>query len=124
MSTGDFDPYQQPPGYGGPPAGQPGTLGIRFLARLLDGIVVGFLASILTSLFGFGSDTVLGVPSYTLTAGLFSGVLMFAYFVGFETWKGWTPAKNCSASRCAVSAAPRSRTFDSRPCATCSLCWR
>ena len=93
MSTGDFDPYQQPPAYGGPPAGQPGTLGIRFLARLLDGIVVGFLASILTSLFGFGSDTVLGVPSYTLTAGLFSGVLMFAYFVGFETWKGWTPAK-------------------------------
>ncbi len=97
MSTGDFDPnyppqtggYPPPPPYGA----QPGGLGIRFLARIIDGIIVGFLAGILTSLFGFGKDTIMGVPSYSLVAGLFSGLLMFAYFVGFEVWKGWTPAK-------------------------------
>lgn len=116
MVTGDFDPnnphrpggypppgygaYPPPPTYSGsgypvPPAGlgvEPGGLGIRFLARIIDGFLVGIVAAFLTSLFG-SDDSFLGVPSYTLVAGLFSGLLMFVYFVAFEVWQGWTPAK-------------------------------
>jgi uncharacterized RDD family membrane protein YckC len=127
MSTGDYgayppDPRQQPAyGYGGPPAARPATLGIRFLARLLDGILVAILASILTSLLGFGSDTVLGVPSYSLYAGLFSGVLTFVYFVGFEVWKGWTPAKKLLGLEVrGVGGAPKPDLR--QPCAICSRC--
>ncbi len=86
--------YGQPGGY--PPAqfgAPPGGLGIRFLARVIDGLVVGLLSGILTSPFGYDGPSILGVPNYALVGGLFSGLLMWGYFVGFEVWKGWTPAK-------------------------------
>ena len=46
--------YGQPGGY--PPAqfgAPPGGLGLRFLARVIDGLVVGLLSGILTSPFGY-----------------------------------------------------------------------
>jgi uncharacterized RDD family membrane protein YckC len=86
-----------PPQYGGAPGGypqhqfgpsggqEPGSLGIRFGARLIDGIIVGLVALVLAFAFG-AADNI-------LVTGLFSGVLTFAYFVGFEVTQGWTPAK-------------------------------
>lgn len=110
MTTGDYDPnaygpppggYPPPPpppnpygqpGYGGypggyPPApvGQPGGLGLRFAARLIDGIIVGIVAFLLALIFHATSNI--------LVTGLFSGVLTFVYFVAFEVTQGWTPAK-------------------------------
>ena len=80
-------PPQPQYGYGYGPVGglQPGSLGLRFAARLIDGILVGLVSLILAFAFG-ASDSI-------LVTGLFSGVLTFAYFVGFEVTQGWTPAK-------------------------------
>ena len=82
-------PYGQQPGY--PPApgpftgGQPGGLGLRFAARLIDGIFVGIVAFLLAFLFHATSNV--------LVTGLFSGLLTFAYFVVFAVTQGWTPTK-------------------------------
>jgi len=82
------NPYGQP-GYPPPPlpvsGGQPGGLGIRFAARLIDGILVSIVA--------FGLAVILHATSNILVTGLFSGLLTFAYFVVFEVTQGWTPGK-------------------------------
>ncbi|WP_328355976.1 RDD family protein [Mycobacterium sp. NBC_00419] len=102
MTTGDYDPnaygqpqgfpppppgqYGQPGGYPPPsPYGQPGGLGVRFAARLIDGIFVNIVAFVLALIFHATSNI--------LVTGLFSGLLTFAYFVIFEVTQGWTPAK-------------------------------
>lgn len=100
MTTGDYDPnaYGQPqgfppppnpygpPGYPPPvPGVEPGSLGLRFAARLIDGIFVGIVAFFLAFVFHATSNI--------LVTGLFSGLLTFAYFVIFEVTQGWTPAK-------------------------------
>ncbi len=80
--------------YGSDPRGYPppfpanlkaGGLVVRFFARLIDGIIVG-IVSFLLSLF---TDTL----SSIWVTGLFTGLLMFVYFLAFETAKGWTPGK-------------------------------
>ncbi|MFD4369128.1 RDD family protein [Rhodococcus sp. NPDC058521] len=68
-----------------PGGGEPGGLGIRFGARLIDGLLVGIVAFLLALVFG-ASDNF-------LVTGLFSGLLTFIYFVAFEVTQGWTPAK-------------------------------
>lgn len=80
------NPYGQP-GYPPPVPGgqQPGSLGLRFAARLIDGIFVGIVAFLLALLFHASSNI--------LVTGLFSGLLTFIYFVAFEVTQGWTPAK-------------------------------
>lgn len=93
MTTGDFQPpagqygqYGQPggypPGYGAQP---PGGLARRFFARVIDGILVGILAFFLS----FFTDSL----SSIWVTGLFTGLLLFVYFVGFEATQGWTPGK-------------------------------
>lgn len=81
--------YGQPGGYPPPPAQygsqEPGSLGLRFAARLIDGIIVGIVAFLLA--------LIISLESNILVTGLFSGVLTFIYFVGFEVTQGWTPAK-------------------------------
>jgi uncharacterized RDD family membrane protein YckC len=92
MTPAEFDPSS--PGYGYPSANpppsaraqQPGGLGRRFLARLIDGILVNIVAFLL-SLFLFEKDT------WFLATSLFSGVLMFGYFVFFEVTYGSSPGK-------------------------------
>lgn len=91
MTTPDFDPNS--PSYGYPPANapqwpqaRPGGLGARFFARLIDGILVNIVV-FLVSLFLFDRDY------WWLVTGLFSGVLMFGYFVLFEVSQGSTPGK-------------------------------
>ena len=94
MTTGDYDPNAYPPpnpygqpGYPPPPLPgiQPGGLGVRFAARLIDGILVSIVAVLLAFLFHATNNI--------LVTGLFSGLLTFAYFVIFEVTQGWTPAK-------------------------------
>jgi uncharacterized RDD family membrane protein YckC len=90
MTSGDFQPepgpYGEPGGYPPPSGGQaPGGLGLRFVARLIDGLIVGIVAFVLA----FAIDAVTNV----WITGLFSGLLTFIYFVAFETTQGWTPGK-------------------------------
>jgi uncharacterized RDD family membrane protein YckC len=95
MTTGDFNPtpwdssgpYPPPGPYQPPrPTGvEPGGLGVRFAARLVDGIIVNIVGFIVAFAFGFQSNI--------MVTGLFSGLLTFVYFVAFEITQGWTPAK-------------------------------
>ena len=85
MTSADFSPYS--PEYRKAPAGSPqrpyihpGALWPRFFARLIDGIVVNIAVVVLTMFF---------FPDYrVLVTGLFSGVLMFGYFVLLEVTQG------------------------------------
>jgi uncharacterized RDD family membrane protein YckC len=85
MTSADFDPnlarYTCPPA-GSPqrPYVQPGGLSERFFARLIDGIGVNVVAFALPWFF-FRDH-------WFLVTGLFSGVLMFAYFVLLEVTQG------------------------------------
>jgi uncharacterized RDD family membrane protein YckC len=90
MTSGDFQPqpgpYGEPGGYPPPSGGQePGGLGLRFAARLIDGIVVNVVA--------FGIALAIGSLTNYWVTGLFSGLLMFVYFLAFESTQGWTPGK-------------------------------
>lgn len=77
------DPRSYPPPF---PAGlEPGGLFVRFFARLIDGIIVGIACFFLS----FFTDTL----SSIWVTGLFTGLVMFGYFVAFETAQGWTPGK-------------------------------
>lgn len=82
-------PYGAPVGYPPfPPPGygiKPGGLGVRFGARIIDGLLVGIVAGVLALLFGASSNI--------MVTGLFSGVLMFAYFVAMEVTQGRTVGK-------------------------------
>jgi hypothetical protein len=70
-----------------PPVGgqEPGGLLIRWLARIIDGILVAIVSYALI----FATDT---LSNYWVT-GLFTGVLTFVYFVAFEVTIGSTPGK-------------------------------
>lgn len=76
-------------GYPAPPpaarGGDAGSLGARFGARVIDGILVGIFASLLTALFKSSGSI--------LVTGLFTGLLMFVYFVAFEVTQGRTLGK-------------------------------
>ena len=84
MTSGEFQPqpgpYGEPGGYP-PPGGQPGGVGLRFAARLIDGIIVNIVAFVLAF--------ALGALSNHWVTGLFSGLLMFIYFVALETTQGY-----------------------------------
>ncbi|MCH9759973.1 MAG: RDD family protein [Actinomycetia bacterium] len=92
--TSDYPPPPPPqpgqygyPGSYPPPGGgsTPGGLGIRFGARIIDGIIVGIVGGILVYAIGMSSNV--------MVTGLFTGLLTFAYYVAFEITQGWTPAK-------------------------------
>jgi uncharacterized RDD family membrane protein YckC len=90
MTSGDYQPqpgqYGEPGGYPPPLSGQePGGLGLRFGARLIDGIIVNVVA--------FGIALAIGSLTNYWVTGLFSGLLMFLYFLAFESTQGWTPGK-------------------------------
>jgi uncharacterized RDD family membrane protein YckC len=92
MTTGGFDPQYGDPQYGDPQYGvpapgraEPGGLLPRFFARVVDGVIVGVV--------GFIVLFVLHMQSSILVTGLFTGLLMFIYFVAFEVTQGSTPGK-------------------------------
>ena len=82
-------PYGAPGGYpSGPPAawgGHPGGLGARWGARLIDGLLLGIVALLLSFFFDDSSRI--------LVTGLFTGLLTFAYFVAMEVTQGRTLGK-------------------------------
>ncbi len=88
-APGDFNP--QPGQYGGPGgypsagSGEPGGLLLRWVARIIDGILVGIVSWVLI----FITDS---LSNFWVT-GLFTGLLMFVYFVAFEVSIGSTPGK-------------------------------
>lgn len=67
---------------------EPAGLLKRFFARLIDGILVSIIGSI--GIVAIFSPRHL---SDLLVTGLFTGVLMFVYFLAFEAGIGWTPGK-------------------------------
>lgn len=77
--------YPAPPGWGAPAAGRPGGLGARFGARFIDGILVGIVSSVLGGMFDSSSRI--------FVTGLFTGVLMFVYFVAMEVTQSRTLGK-------------------------------
>jgi uncharacterized RDD family membrane protein YckC len=88
MTTPDYNP--QPGQYGEQgaypsPAGQPGGLLVRWLARIIDGILVAIVSYALV----FATDS----WSNVMVTGLFTGVLTFVYFLAFELAIGSTPGK-------------------------------
>jgi uncharacterized RDD family membrane protein YckC len=90
MTAGDFEPqpgqYGDASAYPPPPGAQePGGLLLRFVARLIDGLIVNIVAFLLA----FAIDAVTNI----WVTGLFSGLLTFLYFLAFETTQGWTPGK-------------------------------
>jgi uncharacterized RDD family membrane protein YckC len=85
MTAGGFEPQSGPFDGHYPTHAEPGGLGARFLARLIDGIIVGVVGSIV--LFA------LDLQSNIMVTGLFTGLLTFVYFVAFEVTQGWTPGK-------------------------------
>ncbi|MBJ7386295.1 MAG: RDD family protein, partial [Mycolicibacterium sp.] len=68
-----------------PTRGQPGGLFTRWLARVIDGLIVGVVGFFLA----YATDSL----SSILVTGLFTGALAFGYFVLFEVTQGWTPGK-------------------------------
>jgi uncharacterized RDD family membrane protein YckC len=108
--TGQPDYGQQPPqqpGWGQPgdpaaygaPGEQPGGLGARFLARLIDGILVGIVATIPTAILvaafdisnggvGFG-----GSYAYAAISGVISAAFNLGYFGYLESTRGQTVGK-------------------------------
>jgi uncharacterized RDD family membrane protein YckC len=104
----DYGQYgQQQPGYGQPapetpagPAGlQPGGLGERFLARLVDGIVlfivVGILEAVIAAIFGLsaGGLGVGGSYAYAVIAAIVGTVINLGYFAYLESSRGQTLGK-------------------------------
>lgn len=80
--TGGYPGYPQVGhGYGS----NPGGLGIRFGARLIDGLLVGIVSGLLAAIFR-SSDSI-------MVTGLFTGLLMFIYFVAMEVTQGRTVGK-------------------------------
>jgi uncharacterized RDD family membrane protein YckC len=82
MTTGGYDPQSGVPQFNRVEAG--GLLA-RFFARVIDGVIVGVVGSI--AVFA------VNMQSSIMVTGLFTGVLMFIYFVAFEVTQGWTPGK-------------------------------
>ena len=87
--SSDYPPQSGQYGYPGsypPPGGaQPGGLGVRFAARVIDGLIVGIVGSIIVF--------AIGATSNVWITGLFTGALSFIYYVAFEVTQGWTPGK-------------------------------
>ena len=83
------NPYGAPGGYpSGPPAawgGHPGGLGARWGARLIDGLLLGIIAFLLSFFFDDSSRI--------LVTGMFTGLLTFVYFVAMEVTQGRTLGK-------------------------------
>ena len=63
----------------------PGPLATRWLARVIDGGILGLSSYVVLA--------ALHMQSSIAVTGLFTGVLMFVYFVAFEVTQGWTPGK-------------------------------
>jgi len=92
-------------GYGPPPvaAERPGDLGVRFLARLIDFIVLGVVVQVVNAvivggLFGLNGGSLSGVGlgsvyAYSAVSGVITAAIYLAYFVLMESRRGQTLGK-------------------------------
>jgi uncharacterized RDD family membrane protein YckC len=69
--------------------GQPGNLLDRFLARLIDGIIVGIVIVIVN----FALQAGMGYWTATFISGVVAAVLVTGYFAYFESERGQTIGK-------------------------------
>ena len=82
-----------PPAQTGPAAGlRYGGFWVRFLAIILDGIVIGVITSAL-AVFALGGNTFVttteaGVVAVNYTTNAFGALIGLLYFVGFWGWRG------------------------------------
>ncbi len=85
-----------PPAAAGPAEGlRYGGFWVRFLAIILDGIVIGVITSAL-AVFALGgtmfvSSTAAGGVAVDHTYNAFGALIGLVYFVGFWGWRGQTP---------------------------------
>lgn len=92
-----YGPADVPPAGGMPGGGSPGTrayagLGQRFVARLLDGILVAAVTSIVLFLIP-------GISSTGVVGGALSGLAGLLYFIVMETSRGATVGKQVMGLR-------------------------
>lgn len=105
MTVDDFDPedprrFHSPAPSPSPTDAQSAGLGTRFIARLIDSLVVVVFAVVVAALIG-------AVHSLYAIIVVF-GLAAFVYFVAFETTRGWTPGKKLMGLRvCGPAAAPK-----------------
>jgi uncharacterized RDD family membrane protein YckC len=105
MTTGDFDPQpgQQGEAEVAPPepaepvepaaTHEPGSLGLRLGARVIDNIIVYIVVLVLVFLLTFVLDYERNTFLFTLINGIIAGVLNFVYFVVQEVKQGTTVGK-------------------------------
>jgi len=84
-----------PPAPSGPAAGlRYGGFWVRFVAIILDGIVLTVLTAALAPLVSGGNivtTTEAGVMTINYTANAFGALIGLVYFVGFWAWRGQSP---------------------------------
>ena len=99
MTTGDFESQSGQQGeteaFTPPPATgeEPGGLGVRLGARIIDGIIVFIVAMIIGFLLTLVTTYSQNSFLFALINGIISGVLTFVYFVILETQQGATIGK-------------------------------
>lgn len=85
--------YEPPPSF--PAAGQPGDLGTRFVAKLIDGVLVAVALSVISAVLGFaafgmGMRTGYGTD---LLSSLISTAIVVGYYALMESTRGQTVGK-------------------------------
>jgi uncharacterized RDD family membrane protein YckC len=84
-----------PPASGPAPGLRYGGFWVRFLAFILDGIVIGVITSAL-AVFALGGNMMVttsaaGAVQINYTYNAFGALIGLVYFVGFWGWRGQTP---------------------------------
>ncbi|MEI6044723.1 MAG: RDD family protein [Chloroflexota bacterium] len=85
--------YPPQPGYGQPqPYAAPyqlGGVGMRFLAYLIDGAIIGIPTSIVNTIFSAGATTTIDPYDSTATVAAAGGLALIASIFGLVVWIGY-----------------------------------
>jgi uncharacterized RDD family membrane protein YckC len=91
-------PTPSPSGWAPPPVGRPGPapgyqyagFWVRFVALLLDGIVLGLISAALTPILGAQISVSGTSVTVNYAANAYSTLIGLVYFIGCWTWRGQT----------------------------------
>ncbi len=85
--------YEPPPPF--PGAGQPGDLGTRFAAKLIDGVLVAVALSVISAVLGFAAFGMGMRSGYgtDLLSALISTAIVVGYYAFMESTRGHTVGK-------------------------------
>ena len=93
MSDLPPDPGAPPPPPPPPPsASQPASVGIRFAARLIDGLIVGIPMAIILAIVGLSGNG-FGTDAGGFIGGIISSLVYVGYFTYLESSRGQTLGK-------------------------------